>query len=1021
MPLDFQIVQAPMRFGLAEGVDPHQVPFGTLVTAENVGWGKTGLLEKRPGTVTVGTVTSGAAKRLIVRGTELAATDGETLYSYAAGSWVSRGRHSEIGLTWSTLQDSIAGARSSDIAYLSDGRVVHAWVQGDPTDTTNAGNVYYQIVDLATGAVTVAPTLLESSSGTRVRVISSGVTWAILWVKDVNLKAFTGSLTTTLRTDVYNGAAKLARQPFDAVVIGSDFVVAYALAAGIELVRFSLAATPVQAAAVAMAGTASTSITSISVDGAAGETLYVGFLDTQPAVDKTFYIAGADPSTLAQTLAPTAVSIATSFATYGVVSVSRKDATSCNYCWSYAGAGTRTGRFNCASITDAGVITAGRDMTFAALLSRPFAIGSRFYALVATFTHASAFQVANGAISGSDTFLVDVTADGSTDPPRLVGKTDLLIGGIWATGFVSTPVAVSATRRLIVAPFQAAVTSNVRGWKTGLRQGLRLLEATTSSDAPADLWRSVSIGQETYPVGGVLSAYDGMEVVPYGWAHAAYIDPTQTVTGGGGSMAAGTYTYNVVPERRSNVGILHRGPTGVAISESPLAGGSVELWFAPPSLNYSSANKGIIAVYRTVVDGTVLQRLTVEPQEQVVYNNAGTPFTLTDTKADADIGSYGFGIALSTQPALYTEGGELDDYQPPASTTIALHQRRLWVVAGDERTVWFSKDSTSNPEIAPGFHPTMTLLFERAITALAPMDEKLIAFAADTFWYVVGEGPALNGQGASYTVAPVQTDVGCTSPRSIVSTPDGLLFLSTRGIYLLTRSLELVWIGRQVKDQLASFPNVTSAVLVASRNEVRFTANDAAGTAGITLVYNYVEKQWTTWRHTVSGVYGAPIADAVMWNGVWTFVTPAGVVVQESAATWLDGSTWVPVTIETAWINAGGPLAFQSVRRFTLEGVSNTNHDLTLSVGFDSSTSYPQTKTFTAGSSVTSIGPFEACWITIGTRRKCQAIRFKIQDATPTNPGTYPVGTGRGPSIDMLGIEVGSKKGLAVQNATHMG
>jgi hypothetical protein len=38
MPLEFQLVQAAFRVGLAEGTDPHQVPAGTLLTAENVEW-----------------------------------------------------------------------------------------------------------------------------------------------------------------------------------------------------------------------------------------------------------------------------------------------------------------------------------------------------------------------------------------------------------------------------------------------------------------------------------------------------------------------------------------------------------------------------------------------------------------------------------------------------------------------------------------------------------------------------------------------------------------------------------------------------------------------------------------------------------------------------------------------------------------------------------------------------------------------------------------------------------------------
>ena len=67
------------------------------------------------------------------------------------------------------------------------------------------------------------------------------------------------------------------------------------------------------------------------------------------------------------------------------------------------------------------------------------------------------------------------------------------------------------------------------------------------------------------------------------------------------------------------------------------------------------------------------------------------------------------------------------------------------------------------------------------------------------------------------------------------------------------------------------------------------------------------------------------------------------------------------------------------------------------------------------------VDDLEELEMVIGTRRKCSQIRFRITDATPTNPGTYPVGTGRGPSWDMMGLEVGSKRGFGNNPATKRG
>lgn len=117
------------------------------------------------------------------------------------------------------------------------------------------------------------------------------------------------------------------------------------------------------------------------------------------------------------------------------------------------------------------------------------------------------------------------------------------------------------------------------------------------------------------------------------------------------------------------------------------------------------------------------------------------------------------------------------------------------------------------------------------------------------------------------------------------------------------------------------------------------------------------------------------------------------------------------------WLVPRCPVAFQSVRRFALDGESGDAHALTVSVGFDSDVGYAQTHTFAAGSPVTTFGPLESCDVIIGTRRKCQRVRFRIQDASP-GPGNFT--TGRGPSFSAMGLEVGAKKGFRKKPSTQV-
>lgn len=1008
MPLNFTIQQAPLRFGLAEGIDPHQVPFGTVTEAENLCWDKSGRIQKRRGVTALSTGIVGGgnlttAKRLVVRGQELALTDGQNLYAYTPSGWVNRGAHPEFGIEWYTSIDTVTGVATCDMAVLSSGYVVEAWVSGDPGESnTPRGTLYYQIRDTATKTMVVAPVTVDTTVMYGFRLLSNGTSWALVYATGAgNVKYFTTSGTVTLKTDF-----KTADNcNIEACLIGTDFVYAYpTTGTDIRLVRASFVATPVEAANVQMMGETAYAI---AIAGALGEPLYVTW-----STSLVLRASVRSASALTAISAPATIETPYFGATMSLV---RYTSTSALLLYSDP---VGAGYTKSVTISSMGSVTTGQKNVFMRPMSKPFQVGARWYCVLATEIYGLSFTVA--PIATSDTFLADVTfTAGVAESYRLVGKIDAFTGGAYAFQFLTTPNIVSSTEVSVAVGYQSSINTS-RG---GMRQGIRYVRITSGASLPPDTWRSVAIGPETYMAAGVLTSYDGMECLGYGWPHGPYLDPANCAPSTtGGFMAAGNYLYNVTAERRSAVGVLHRSPVGLAQSFEITTGstGSVVIGVVAASLGHSQRNPGQFPIYRSIVDGSVPQREAIEPSFMTLIDrNLPYPATITDVSNDALIGSSL--LNLGTRPALYTVGGELEDTQPCSALTLTTYQNRIWMVAGDGRTVWFSKDYTENPGIAPGFYPTNSLAFEEPVTALCAMDWTLIAFGTDTCSSIIGAGPAPNGAGSTYEVGVIQTDVGCTNPRSVVSMPLGVIFQSSRGLHLVSRKLEASWIGRPVQDKLAAYPNITSAVLVAAKNEVRWTANNALGTAGIVIVYNYVEDQWSTSKYTVGGVYGAPIADACMWNGVWTFVTPSGQVCCESSTSCLDGTTWVPITLETAWVCAGGPLAYQAVRNFAIEGISNSNHDLTVSVGFDNETAYTQSRTFLAGSPVTSIGPLESCEISIGTRRKCQAIRFKVQDATPTNPGTYPVGTGQGPSFDTLGIEVGTMTGFARKPATKTG
>lgn len=1035
--LDFQVQQYPFRLGLAEGQDPHQVAPGTLTRAENAVWRQGGRLEKRYGTAAlaqsiIGGGSVSACVRMFTRGSELCLIDGTSLYVYSPTltAWNNIGTVPEVGLTWEPLMDTAAGVAYIDQAISGSMRVT-AWITGDAR-SGSAGSLFFKVDDIASGSVvksTVAAGGTSTFTGIRVLILSGVI--HILARNGANIYAFAYDLTTYASLAVQVLRSDSTTSGWDAMVIGSTIVLAYEnTAPDLKLYAYTYAAGAyTQVATGGITGEAGSGHKNISIDGADGEVLYVCY--SRNTADVRCRIATADSSTLAQITAPvdleqSAVSDAGTYTDYRNVWVRRTSSTTAVAGWTTLSSTTQTGR--AASIPASSTLTlsttAKRGTWAAEWVTRPYILNSKLYAVLVDNTNGITGSYSNA----TTTCLVEVetsvyTAASTWVPHRCVGRIDVLIGGSFGLNYLPSALAVSPTEASFASPFQSVAAPTASSWRCGARQ----VSMTLGASLPVDQWRAFSAGGEAYWAAPVFVAYDGRIAFDYGIVRSA---PMTYSAAGGGGVAAGLYLYGSAPEYRSNAGILHRGPT-FAIPGTVTSAGSGTITLTIDSIalqsKQTSDNSGYasggnstpvrIALYRSVVGGTVLQRLTVDPSFAIVTDSAlAFAQTYADVTADASVaGSLAGGGGLASRPAIYTAGGILDDYAPPGSVTMFHHADRLWVLAGDRYTWWYSKAFQDDAGVAPGFHPNFRVIFDTQQVAGATMDDKAIFFAADGVRYMQGLGPAPNGQNSDFS-APVaiQSDVGCNNARSVVGTPDGVMFGSDRGIYLLTRGLELVWIGRPVKDTLAAYPTITSAVLVPKQNQVRFTANNAAGDSSIVLVYDYVEKQWSTFFYWVTSSYGGLIADACMWNGTYTFVSAAGVVHTEDTTSYMDSGSYVPMTLETAWISANGPMSFASVRCFELAGESFTDHDLTITVGFDSDTSYQQTATWLGTSAVTAVGTEEPS-VTIGTRRKCNTIRFKVVDATPT---TGTVGTGRGPAWNMMALEVGLKRGLGNAPAT---
>lgn len=268
------------------------------------------------------------------------------------------------------------------------------------------------------------------------------------------------------------------------------------------------------------------------------------------------------------------------------------------------------------------------------------------------------------------------------------------------------------------------------------------------------------------------------------------------------------------------------------------------------------------------------------------FPNIDGRYSESDNLADSD---------LLLREEFDQEGSTLEHLSPPAATIVAATQFRLFLagIAGNPYQVWYSREREDG-EVAT-FHDNLTIDVPPtggAITGLGFLDGTLIVFCEHAIWSLPGDGLDNTGNGQNYGPARlISSDIGAVSHDSIALTPRGLVFQSTKGIYLLGESLTPMRAPADFTD------TISSALVMESKHQVRFTfVND-----GGCLVWDYRVNEWSEW--TSSTEIGNAL-HAAIWNGTHHYASSSAVLAEQ--ATWGTAVTYA-LDVETAWIPVGVP------------------------------------------------------------------------------------------------------------------
>lgn len=1001
--------------GLDTKSDPYQIQIGSFQTLVNSIFTTLGRLTKRNGYPKITTLPNTDQTVITTLNDNLIAT-GTNLLTFSADTnqWNDQGKIQPVQLQTQTLVRNSTSQTSPDTAVASNGLTCLAYIDSDD-------NSYYHVIDSTTGQQIRARTQLPATA-VNPRVFILGPYFMVLFVATVAAAptlqyiAITisdpsnASVATNISADT-NGL----QTGYDATVINNKLYVAWGASA--SAVKYtSISQSLGIAAAQTIAGNTA-DVMSVTGD-LATQRIYFTFwedssddgfsasvnLSLVPVMSKTQIITNIDVHEITSIVQNNVLNVFYETVNTYAYSTALTDYVSSLTVTPPVGAGTGTVSSPTVMLRSVG------------LASKAFiAVDGTIYMMVAYGDPDQADPADN---SNQPTyFLVDSTGaiymqlaysngGGYADfnvLPNISFVGDTYFFPYQITDFLAT---VNKTTNP-----PAGTPSNAIYTQTGI--SLAKFQLNNGKQYSSEIAGALHL------TGGQLWEFDGVKPVEHGF-HVWPENILVTTDPSGGSITDQLYNYVFTYEWTDNQGNLHRSAPSIPFSITTSGGNTSTNILLVPTLRLTdkvAPNPVRIVGYRWSVAQQVYYQFT---NIQSPYFNDTTVdyITMLDVAADS---------AILGNTLLYTTGGVIENIVAPASVHSALFDNRLWLIdAEDPNVLWYSKQVIQNVPVE--FSDLLTMYIAPTTGAqqstgpsrcLGAMDDKLIIFKSNALYYINGSGPDNTGANSQYSQPIFITGVaGSDNPNSIVLIPQGIMYQSNKGIWLLGRDLSTKYIGAPVE----AFNNnvVKSAEVIPNTNQVRFILDN-----NTTLMYDYYVDQWGI--HT-----NIKAISAVIYQNAHTYLNIYGQVYQEDPTSFKDGSEPVLMSLTTSWINVAGLQGFERFYFANLLGTYHSPFKLQMLMAYDYNPSATQSViVLPEGNPAEDYGG-EALWGSGGPwggsdgnvfssrvfpdRQKCQSFQVTLQEIYDPSLGQS---AGEGLSLSGLALIIGVKRGFRTQKASR--
>lgn len=996
-PLDISFAQ-----GLDTKTDKFRVQPGKFLSLENTIFQTAGLLQKRNGFNEIPTSANGfvsGATSLSTYMDGLLAL-GPSIQAYSSDNeiWTTKGSIQSVSVDVQPVVRTSTGCTMCDVAVSDSGLACSVF-------QNPAGAAFYQIVDVGTGQSVVNITALPATA-TLPRAFVLGRYFIITYLVTVSAATHLKALALPISNPNVTGTTKdlssqvktLAGGYDGYVAANNNLYLAFNASDGGGAVRVTyLTSTLTQPTTIVLATQVGALVSVTSDDSTANPTVWV-----------TWYNAGTTQTAaynqiLNQVLGPTPVLTSTTLNEITSVATGNVNTILGQVTATYSYSSVRSDRVVYVTCTSTG------SSSSVATVDRGIGLASK--AFLSPFNGTVTFLVVYGGAYQPTFFLMDLAGNELSKlayensngymttqvlPGISINGQDIMIGYLFK----------SLTQA--IAPVQGAVVSGVYA-----QAGVNVVTFTIGQQ----IFNTSEIGQSLHLDGGFLWQYDGIKPVEHSF-HLWPEDLKVTTSTTGGLLTDQQYYYVATYEWTDGQGLLHRSAPSVPYGQVTAGGNTSTNTINVPTLRLTykvGTNPVRIVIYRWSTANQVYYQITsiVAP---TANDTTVDSIAYIDTVADSSI--IGNNI-------LYTTGGVLENIAAPACSDVALFNNRLFTVNAEDRNVLsYSKQVI---EAVPVEMSDLLTLFVAPtsgaqgstglVECLSAMDDKLIIFKANAIYYVAGVGPDNTGANNGYTDPVfITATVGCANKKSIVFMPQGLMFQSDKGIWLLGRDLSTTYIGAAV--EAFNKNTVLAAVNIPGTTQVRFTLDN-----GFTLMYDYYYNQWGSFTNI-------PAISSTLYQGLHTYLDSFARILQESPGSYLDGSKPVEMQFTTGWMSMAGLQGFERAYFFYLLGTYISPHRLVVNIAYDFNPATAQSVTINPDNFNAAFGgdslyggssPYGGNsnieqWRVFFNQQKCESFQISIQEIYDPSFG---VPAGAGLTLSGLNLIVGLKKAYTTLRAAR--